>query len=230
MDVVPATINFIKKKFSGEASGHDWWHSKRVYDTSLQLLKLENNPRTNKEVVALAALLHDIADWKFNKGDENAGPEAAKEWLTSQHADPKITQHVCRIIRYLSYKGAGVPTPMETEEGMIVQDADRLDAIGAVGIARAFAYGGYKKREMFDPDDLPKMHRTAAEYKTSQSTTINHFFEKLLLLKNRMNTKAGRKMAEERQQIMIGFLGQFFEECHEETSWHARKLNCFKEN
>ncbi|WP_010632590.1 HD domain-containing protein [Sporolactobacillus vineae] len=228
MDVVAATVNFVQNKFSGEASGHDWAHIRRVYETSLRLLEQEDRPGTSRKVVELAALLHDLVDWKFNDGDDHAGPEAAEDWLTSQHEDPETIHHVCRIIRRISFKGAGVPTPMETEEGKIVQDADRLDAIGAIGIARAFAYGGFKKREMFNPDILPEMHETASRYKVSQSTTINHFFEKLLLLKDRMNTRSGKKEAEKRQQMMIKFLQQFFTECHEESSSQARELRKFE--
>lgn len=228
MDVITETMNLVKNKFSGEASGHDWAHIKRVYETSLQLLEQENRPGTNKRVVALAALLHDIADWKFNGGDDDAGPAAAEKWLASQHEDPEIIKLVCRIIRHLSFKGAGVPTPMETEEGKIVQDADRLDAIGAVGIARAFAYGGFRQREMFNPDVPPKSHETAQDYKIAQSTTINHFYEKLLLLKDRMNTSSGRKAAEARHQVMVQFLQHFFEESHEASSWHARELSNYE--
>lgn len=228
MDVVAATIHFIQSKFSGEASGHDWEHIRRVQETSLRLLDQEDKPGTNRKVVELAALLHDIADWKFNDGNDHAGPAAAENWLTSQHEDPEVIHHVCRIIRHLSFKGGGVQTPMETEEGKIVQDADRLDAIGAIGIARAFAYGGFRKREMFNPNILPKRHETASEYKAAQSTTINHFFEKLLLLKDRMNTRSGKRAAEIRQQFMVKFLQQFFAECHEESSCQARELKKFE--
>lgn len=228
MDVVTATINFVKNKFSDESSGHDWEHIRRVYETSLRLLEQENLPGANRRVVALAALLHDIADWKFNGGDDDAGPAAAEKWLAGQHEDPEVIHHVCRIIRHISFKGAGVPTPMETEEGKIVQDADRLDAIGAVGIARAFAYGGFRQREMFNPEVLPKSHETAQDYKTAQSTTINHFYEKLLLLKDRMNTSSGRKAAEARHQVMVRFLQHFYEESHQTSSWHARKLSDYE--
>jgi uncharacterized protein len=224
MDLVTRTIEFIKSKSYGEGSGHDWWHIHRVYETSLQIMKSEYIDGLNEEVVALAALLHDIADWKFNNGDDEAGPHAAADWLKSQNADALVTEEVCTIIRELSFKGAGVETPMTSLEGEIVQDADRLDAIGAIGIARAFAYGGYKNREMFDPNVLPQIHQTAAAYKAQQSTTVNHFYEKLFLLRDRMNTETGKKIAEERHRFMIQFLEQFYRESHEGTCWHAQEL------
>lgn len=228
MSIVEETKGLIREKFYGEGSGHDWEHIRRVYQTSLQLLELERDPGVNKEVVELAALLHDIDDWKFNGGDDAAGPEAAGRWLKSRHIGEQMIDHVCRIISRLSFKGAGVPTPMQTLEGKIVQDADRLDAIGAVGIARAFAYGGFKKRAMFDPNILPQMHHSAEDYKQKQSTTVNHFFEKLFLLKDRMNTEAGKALAEERQRFMILYLNQFFEESGEQDSWHAGALQALE--
>ncbi len=228
MNLVEATKIFIREKFYGEGSGHDWGHIQRVYHTSLQLLEREPNPGANRRVIELAALLHDIADWKFSNGDDEAGSRAAEIWLKSQDTDQKTMDHVCRIISHLSFKGAGIPTPMQTREGKIVQDADRLDAIGAIGIARAFAYGGFKKRAMFDPEIIPKEHHTAEGYKREQSTTVNHFFEKLLLLKDRMNTEAGKALAEERHQFMILFLNQFFKESDAALSWHAKALLMFK--
>ncbi|GAB2571813.1 HD domain-containing protein [Gracilibacillus alcaliphilus] len=145
MDVVVATRKFVKQKLSGEATGHDWWHIERVYSNSLQIME-ETNKQVDKEVVELAALLHDIADWKFHHGDEQAGPRVAREWLESQHVEQDMINHVCQIIQDLSFKGAGVTSSMESLEGQIVQDADRLDAMGAIGIARAFAYGGIRGR------------------------------------------------------------------------------------
>ncbi|MDN3955218.1 HD domain-containing protein [Sporolactobacillus laevolacticus] len=228
MDIVSRTADYVKSKFYGEGSGHDWWHIHRVYETSLQIMEREHHDGVNKEVVALAALLHDIADWKFNNGDDEAGPSVAAEWLESQQASPSVIESVCEIIRHLSFKGAGVPTPMDNLEGKIVQDADRLDAIGAIGIARAFAYGGYKNREMFDSEILPQSHQTAEEYKAQQSTTVNHFYEKLLLLRDRMNTETGKKIAEERHHFMVQFLEQFFRESHDEACWHAQELQQFQ--
>lgn len=143
MDIVLETKEFVKQKLSGEESGHDWLHIERVYSNSLQIMN-ETNEVLNKEIVELASLLHDIADWKFNNGDETVGPRVARKWLESQHAEKDVIDHVCQIIKDLSFKGAGTKSSMKSLEGQIVQDADRLDAIGAIGIARAFAYGGYK--------------------------------------------------------------------------------------
>lgn len=230
MDLVTRTANYIQEKLSGEGSGHDWWHIHRVYETSIQIMESEAVKNIRADVVALAALLHDIADWKFNGGDDGAGPLAAAEWLHSQNADASVIEAVCNIIRELSFKGAGVGTPMSSTEGKIVQDADRLDAIGAVGIARAFAYGGYKKREMFNPTILPVLHQTAEHYKAQQSTTVNHFYEKLLLLRDRMNTETGKKLAEQRHLFMIQFLNHFFEESHETNAKHAQILHTMLDN
>ena len=180
----------VEKKLEGEGSGHDWWHIFRVWNLAKHLAELEN---ADKQVVELAALLHDIADWKFHDGDESAGPREARRCLDQAGADPVTTDHVCEIIATISYKGAGVATPMKTLEGQVVQDADRLDAIGAVGIARTFAYGGHKDRLMYHPDEKPHMHQSFEEYKKNTGHTINHFYEKLLLLKDRMNTVNGEK-------------------------------------
>ncbi|SFG23764.1 HD domain-containing protein [Sporolactobacillus nakayamae] len=230
MDLVTRTANYVQEQFYGEGSGHDWWHIHRVYETSMQIMAHEDAKSIKEDIVALAALLHDIADWKFNGGDDEAGPRAAADWLESQNADARIIEDVCTIIRELSFKGAGVQTPMSSMEGKIVQDADRLDAIGAVGIARAFAYGGYKKRELFDPNVLPVLHQTAEHYKAQRSTTVNHFYEKLLLLRDRMNTETGKKLAEQRHLFMLSFLNRFFEESHETNSKHAQMLQTRVDN
>ncbi|WP_338453082.1 HD domain-containing protein [Niallia oryzisoli] len=227
-DIVEATKGFVKQKLLGEGSGHDWWHIERVYVNSLKIM-VGTTEVVQKEVVELAALLHDIADWKFHNGDETIGPRTAREWLESQQVDEKLIGHVCQIIKDVSFKGAGVQTVMKSLEGQIVQDADRLDAIGAIGIARTFAYGGYKKRELFNPDIEPSMHRTAEEYKSQQSTTINHFFEKLLLLKERMNTPAAKALASERHQYMVKFLEKFLLESHQEKSVHFEMIAQFKD-
>jgi uncharacterized protein len=163
-------------------------------------------------VVALAALLHDIADWKFHAGDESLGPRRAAEWLSSLEVPAATIDHVCRIIAQLSFKGAGVSTPMDSLEGQVVQDADRLDAIGAIGIARAFAYGGHAGRQLYDPAIEPECHESFEAYKKNNGPTINHFYEKLLLLKDRMNTPTARQMAEERDRFMCEFLARFYEE------------------
>jgi uncharacterized protein len=162
-------------------------------------------------IVQLAALLHDLDDWKFNDSADET-PHRAKGWLDSLTLDPSTIEAVCDIIRHISYKGAGVENKMDSLEGFIVQDADRLDAIGAIGIARAFAYGGHKNRPLYDPDSSPKLHASFEEYKNSNSDTINHFHEKLLLLKDKMNTSTARRIAEQRHAVMTRFLEQFMSE------------------
>lgn len=228
VDIVLETKEYVKRKLTGEESGHDWWHIERVYSNSLQIMN-ETNEVLNKEVVELASLLHDIADWKFNNGDETVGPRVARKWLESQQAEEDVIEHVCQIIKDLSFKGAGTKSPMKSLEGQIVQDADRLDAMGAIGIARAFAYGGYKGQELFNPAIEPKLHETAEQYKSQRTTTINHFFEKLLLLKDRMNTPAAIKIANERHQYMINFLDTFLRENNGEGSVHYKILSSYKE-
>jgi len=163
-------------------------------------------------VVQLAALLHDISDWKFNDGNHSIGSNIAKEWLKSLNVDDQVIKQVEEIINDISFRGAGEKSPMKTKEGEIVQDADRLDAIGAIGIARTFAYGGYVKREIYNPNIEPVVHETFEQYKKSKGTTINHFYEKLLLLKSLMNTKSGKKRAEKRHKFMETYLDEFFEE------------------
>jgi uncharacterized protein len=208
-DIIAATADYMKKKFSGEGSGHDWWHIYRVWQNALFIAKYE---AADLLVVQLGALLHDVADWKFYEGDETAGERIARRYLEDlQVAEPVIAQ-VCNIINEISFKGAGVATPMSTLEGKIVQDADRLDAIGAIGIARAFAYGGFKHREMHNPEVLPENHGSFEAYKKNAGPTVNHFYEKLLLLKDRMNTCTGRQLAAERHQYMLSFLEQFNQE------------------
>jgi uncharacterized protein len=166
------------------------------------------NRKADAFIVQLAALLHDLDDWKFNDtGDET--PLRAVAWLDSCNVDSAIADNVCKIIMHISYKGAGVENKMDSLEGFIVQDADRLDAIGAIGIGRAFAYGGYKDRPLYDPGSPPRMHASFEEYKNSKSATINHFYEKLLLLKDRMNTPTAKRIAEERHDVMVRFLDQF---------------------
>lgn len=164
-------------------------------------------------VVKLASLLHDISDWKFNSGDDSIGPKTARKWLEKLQVKEETIFQICEIIKNISFKGANVKiNKMQTKEGMIVQDADRLDAIGAIGIGRAFAYGGYDKREMYNPNIKPIKHKSFVQYKKNRSPTINHFYEKLLLLKNLMNTKTARKIAEKRHKFMKEFLDKFYNE------------------
>ena len=207
--LIEKTCLYVKNELANDGSGHDWWHIYRVWTLAKNIAQIEG---ADIAIVELSALLHDIADWKFNDGDESAGPKQAKKWLTKNNADPIIIDTVYEIIATLSFKGAGVATPMRTIEGKVVQDADRLDAIGAMGIARTFAYGGNKNRLMYHPDEPPVMHQTFEEYKNNRGHTINHFYEKLLLLKDRMNTQSAKKIAKKRHQFMEDYLNQFFKE------------------
>lgn len=208
-EVIAQAEAFVREHLAGDSSGHDWPHVDRVRKTALSIARQEG---ADLFTVELAALLHDVDDWKFSSGGHEAGPAAARRWLESQRLDPAMIEAVCRIVSELSFKGAGVPTPMSTLEGACVQDADRLDALGAVGVGRAFAYGGHKGQPMHDPDCAPVMHATFAQYQQNVGTTINHFYEKLLLLKDRMNTRAGRELAAQRHEFMKAFLAQFLAE------------------
>ena len=207
--IIIQTEKFVQNKLHGESSGHDWWHVYRVWKNSIYIGRCEN---ADLLVTQLAALLHDIADWKFHGGNENMGPEVAREWLEKLHVKEDVVSPVVEIIKDISFKGARVKTPMKTIEGMVVQDADRLDAIGAIGIGRAFAYGGHKGREMYNPCIEPVIHQSFQQYKNNKGPTINHFYEKLLLLKDLMNTETAKKMAEDRHQFMEQFLDNFFKE------------------
>jgi uncharacterized protein len=208
-NLIEKTRLYVEKELAGDGSGHDWWHVYRVWSIAKKITQKENADPT---IVELSALLHDIADWKFNDGDESAGPRQATAWLNKNGVDPRLVGEVCEIISTLSYKGAGVATPMRTIEGKIVQDADRLDAIGAVGIARTFAYGGNKNRLMYHPEETPVMHESFDHYKNNKGHTINHFHEKLLLLKDRMNTESAKKLAEQRHLFMENYLDRFHKE------------------
>lgn len=208
--MIKSTAKHVKLEMLKEGSGHDWWHVYRVWKTALKIAKQEKG--TDITVVQLGALLHDIADWKFSGGDETAGEKAARAWLEKIGTDPKVVDKVCYIVRNVSFKGAGVKDRMKTKEGRVVQDADRLDAMGAIGIARTFMYGGHKGRLIYDPRHKPEKHYTFEEYKASESPSINHFYEKLLLLKRRMKTKEGRRLAKERDAFMRRYLKRFFEE------------------
>ena len=210
-ELVEQTIAFVKETLHNAEGGHDWFHIQRVFNNTLLLAKDEN---VNILVVSLAALLHDIADSKFHDGNESIGPKMAQDFLLSLHVDKKIIKHVIQIIKNMSFKNSldknkSKPNSKELE---VVQDADRLDAIGAIGIARAFNYGGFKNRELYNPAIAPKLKMTKEAYKKSTAPTINHFYEKLLLLKDKMNTKTGKKIAEQRHQFMLNYLKQFYAE------------------
>ncbi|MBU2638726.1 MAG: HD domain-containing protein [Nanoarchaeota archaeon] len=208
-EVIKQTAEYARKTLEGEGSGHDWWHVYRVWKNAVHIAEKEN---ADLFIVELAALLHDIADWKFHNGDDSVGPTKAKKWLEKLGVEEAVISHVCDIIKELSFKGAGVKSGIKTKEGMVVQDADRLDAMGAIGIARAFAYGGHKGREIYNPDIKPVMHESFEQYKNHVGTTVNHFYEKLLLLKDLMNTEAGKQIAEERHKFMEEYLDRFFKE------------------
>ncbi len=210
-ELVEETIVFVKKTLRGAEGGHDWFHIQRVFNNTLLLAKDE---KVNVLVVSLAALLHDIADPKFYDGDESIGPQLAKDFLSSLNVDNKTISHVVEIIKNMSFKNSldKKRKPFYTKELQVVQDADRLDAIGAIGIARAFNYGGFKNRELYNPAIAPNVNMTKEEYKKSSAPTINHFYEKLLLLKDKMNTNTGKKIAEKRHQFMLDYLEQFYQE------------------
>jgi uncharacterized protein len=212
-EILRQTADHVRSLLDGDSSGHDWWHIERVRAAALQIGRDEG---ADLFIVELAALLHDVADWKFHGGDDTAGPQAARAWLAGLAVDDETIEHVAEIVATLSFKGAGVPTPMRTVEGQVVQDADRLDALGAVGIARTFAYGGHAGQAMHDPELAPNAHQSFAQYKSQRTTSINHFHEKLLLLKDRMNTATGRRLAEGRHAYMLQFLEQF------DNEWHGR--------
>ena len=208
--LIEDTIIFVKSKLKNAEGGHDWFHIERVYHNTLLIAK---NERVDITIVSLAALLHDIADPKFNNGDETIGPRVASEFLLKQNVSSEIIEHVTQIIDNMSFKNSFDLNPSFTSKEMeVVQDADRLDAIGAVGIARCFNYGGFKNRPLYNPEIKPNLKMTKAEYKNSEAPTINHFYEKLLLLKDQMNTKTGKRIALERHNYMKGFLNQFYAE------------------
>lgn len=205
------TIAFVKKELKNAEGGHDWFHIERVYKNSLLIASEEN---VNTTIVALGALLHDIADSKFHQGDETVGPVKARQFLEGENVSEEIIQHVIKIIENISFKGGNKEQAFFSNELSVVQDADRLDALGAIGIARTFNYGGFKNRALYNPDIQPNLHMSPSEYKASEAPTINHFYEKLLLLKDKMNTKTGQKIATKRHEYMEGFLKQFYAECN----------------
>src|ERR1043165_2557148 len=197
--IIEQTVAHVKLTLSGAEGGHDWWHIHRVWKTAQYIATAEH---ADELVVSLGALLHDIADSKFHNGDETIGPRMARQWLESLGVKEATIQHVENIISHISFKGGNHQQAFKSKELDIVQDADRLDAIGAIGIARAFNYGGFKNRPLHDPTVPPNMTMSKEEYKNNQAPTINHFYEKLLLLKDRMNTETGRKLAMQR----LGFM------------------------
>jgi uncharacterized protein len=213
-ETINNTIVFVKQKLENAEAGHDWFHIERVYKNTLLISKNENCDTT---IVELGALLHDIADSKFHEGDETVGPKTARTFLESQNVDQDIINHVIQIIENISFKGGNFEKKFSSIELEIVQDADRLDAIGAIGIARTFNYGGYKNRQLYNPEIQPNLKMTIEEYKKSEAPTINHFYEKLLLLKDKMNTTTGKQIAQERHVFMEDFLEQFHSE------WNGKK-------
>lgn len=209
MDYIEKTISFVKEELKNAETGHDWFHIERVYKNTLLLLQTEE---ANKQVALLGALLHDIADSKFYDGDESIGPKKARDFMDSLGLESRIVDEVVFIIENISFKGGNFDRKTNSKELDVVQDADRLDAIGAIGIARTFNYGGFKNNLMYDPDVPPNLNMTKEEYKNLRGTTINHFHEKLFLLKDRMNTETGKKIAQQRHEYMEGFVKQFLDE------------------
>jgi len=208
-DIILKTIDFVKTSLSEAEGGHDWWHIYRVWKTAKHIAQYED---VDIFIVQLGALLHDIADSKFHNGDEEIGPRKAKAFLESLNVEIELIDHIVKIIDNISFKGGKLPQKFKTPELDVIQDADRLDALGAIGIARTFNYGGFKGRSIYNPDIKPNHNLTKEEYKNSEAPTLNHFYEKLLLLKDRMNTVTGRKMAEERHHFMLLYLDQFYKE------------------
>ncbi|WP_264520088.1 HD domain-containing protein [Flavobacterium sp. N1994] len=209
MTLLDKTKLFVKQELENAEGGHDWFHIERVYKNSLLIAQ---NEECNLEVVQLGALLHDIADAKFHDGDETIGPKIARTFLENENVNETTIQHVINIIENISFKGGNFEKKFNSKELEIVQDADRLDALGAIGIARTFNYGGFKNRALYNPEIVPNLNMTREEYKNSEAPTLNHFSEKLLLLKDKMNTETGKKIALERHLYMENFLSQFYAE------------------
>lgn len=208
-ELIIKTIAFVKEKLNDAEGGHDWFHIERVYKNALLIA---NDTNCDLTIVQLGALLHDIADSKFHNGDETIGPKTARLFLESQNVSEDIILHVVNIIENISYKGGNFEKKFSSVELDVVQDADRLDAIGAIGIARAFNYGGFKNRTLYNPEIAPVTNMSKEEYKNNNGPTINHFYEKLLLLKDKMNTEKGKQIASERHHFMELFLAQFYAE------------------
>ncbi len=208
-NLIQKTTDFVKQTLHEADGSHDWWHIYRVWKNTQLIL---NTEKANVLISELAALLHDIADHKFHNGDETIGPKKAKEFLNSLNVENSVVEEVVKIIENISFLGGHKKSNYYSQELAVVQDADRLDAIGAIGIARTFAYGGYKKREIYNPEIVPNLNMSKEEYKNSVAPTINHFYEKLLLLKNKMNTETGKKLAQKRHDFMEEYLNQFYNE------------------
>ena len=208
-ELISKTILFVRNQLQNAEGGHDWFHIERVYKNAIAI---SENEKCNKTIVQLGALLHDIADSKFHNGDESIGPKIARTFLESEKVDAETINHVINIIENISFKGGNFEKKSSSIELEIVQDADRLDAIGAIGIARTFNYGGFKNRPLYNPAVPPNLQMNKEEYKNSEAPTINHFYEKLLLLKDKMNTETGKKMAQDRHHFMETFLSQFYAE------------------
>ena len=209
MILIDRTIAFVKEKLDKAEGGHDWFHIERVYKNAMVIAQQEE---CDLAVVKLGALLHDIADSKFHDGDETIGPRTARLFLESESVDEQTISHVINIIKNISFKGGNFGQQFTSKELEIVQDADRLDAIGAIGIARTFNYGGFKNRAIYNPAIAPNLNMSKEEYKKSEAPTLNHFYEKLLLLKDKMNTETGKKIAQARHKYMENFLSQFYAE------------------
>lgn len=207
--LIHKTINFVKQQLENAEGGHDWFHIERVYNNAMKIAETED---CDLIVVQLGALLHDIADSKFHNGDETVGPKVATVFLEGENVEVMVIDHVVKIIENISFKGGNFEKSFNSKELEIVQDADRLDALGAIGIARTFNYGGFKNRPLYNPDIEPNLNMSKEEYKKSTAPTINHFYEKLLLLKDRMNTETGKKLAQGRHNYMVNFLSQFYAE------------------
>jgi uncharacterized protein len=208
--LVSKTQKFVKAILKNAEGGHDWFHTQRVFNNAMSIARTE---QVDLLVVQLAALLHDIADSKFHNGDESIGPKMAREFLFSQNTDSQIIEHVVHIIEHMSYKNSfDQGEVFKSKELEVVQDADRLDALGAIGIARCFNYGGYKNRPLYDPDHPPQLQMSKEEYKKAKGPSINHFYEKLLLLKDQMNTQTGKQLAQGRHEFLLTYLDQFYKE------------------
>lgn len=207
--IIKETENFVRKELSGAEGGHDWWHILRVWKLSVRIARTEN---VDLFVLELGALLHDIADSKFHDGDETLGPQKACSFLESLDVDESVIDHVVKITANISFSAGKEKQSFRSKELDVIQDADRLDAMGAIGIARAFNYGGFKNREMYNPEIKPRLNMTKEEYKLNNAPTINHFYEKLLLLKDKMNTDTGKKMAFQRHEFLEKYLDQFYQE------------------
>lgn len=212
--IIEETIRFVKETLKTAEGGHDWFHIERVYKNALLIAKTES---VDVFIVTLGALLHDIADSKFYNGDETVGPKLARQHLESLQVEATVIAHVISIIENISFKGGHVEQVFNSPELKVVQDADRLDAIGAIGIARTFNYGGFKNRKIYDPDIAPDLQMDKETYKASTAPTINHFYEKLLILKDKMNTKTGKQLAEKRHEFMELYLNQFYNEWNGEA-------------